>query len=64
MEIKQTSLNRGERVDYPKRYNVQPPSLFAASDDRTLDHQSLFRWADNGGRWVGEDSIGLWEVRR
>jgi hypothetical protein len=39
-------------------------AALAALDDRWFDQRSLLRWADDGGRWVGEGNSTLHEVRR
>lgn len=33
------------------------------SDEQPFDRRALFRWADDGGRWVEEGDNTLYEVR-
>lgn len=38
-------------------------SLTAAMDEGWLDEHALLRWADDGGRWVGDGNSTVAEVR-
>lgn len=38
-------------------------ALTAAMDEGWLDERALLRWADDGGRWVGDGNSTVPEVR-
>jgi hypothetical protein len=38
-------------------------SLTVAMDDGRFDQHALLRWADDGGRWVGDGNCTVPEVR-